>query len=218
MTSIRVWCALVPGLLWGCGGEIVAPPRDPAAAVAADASTRPTIEATPNFLRPAPGAPKIANPVVRFYAKKGVDRAAFMYYRRAPGRTDSTVFVRFRVRDRSLARRPNGRPIAFGDSVLITIRLIDPARLILDFQPAGLQFSTDRPADLKLNFFETDKDVNDDGVVNQRDRALTQQFKIWRREGAGSPWMSLASTVTLETHEVEADIRGFTSYAIAYRR
>jgi hypothetical protein len=199
----------------GCDREIVAPANRPASS---DSPSLETVSATstPQFLRPAADAPRIANPLVKFYAKKGVDREAFMYYHRSTTGKDSVVFLRMRVRARSLARRPNGSRIAFGDSVLITIRLVDPTRLIVDCQPAGLKFSTEHPADLKLSYAETDPDVNRDGRVDTRDRQLTSRFKIWRRETNISPWTALPSTVTFGTHEVETDIFGFTRYAIAF--
>ena len=199
----------------GCGREIVAPANRATSAESPSLGLVST-SSTPHFLRPAAGAPRIANPLVKFYAKKGVDREAFMYYHRSTTGKDSVVFLRMRVRARSLDRRPNGSRIAFGDSVLITIRLVDPTRLIVDCQPAGLKFSVDHPADLKLSYAETDRDVNHDGRVDNRDRQLTTKFKVWRRETSTSPWGPLPSTVTFGTHEVESDIFGFTRYAIAF--
>jgi len=170
-----------------------------------------------NTLRPAPGAPAIANPVVAFYAKKGEDREAFMYYRpdSSSGR-DSAVFLRLRVRQRSLDQRPDGSPIAEGDSVLITITLVDAARLIVDCQPAGLRFSASDPADLKMSYLEADQDLNDDGSVNSSDQQLLGQLQIWRRETPDARWEPLQTEQSTETHEVESQISGFTSYAIAY--
>lgn len=170
------------------------------------------------FLRAAAGAPAIANPVVTFYARRGVDREAFMYYRPRPGGggNDSTVFVRFRVPRDALLSRPDGTPFAAGDSILITITLADPQHLAVDFQPAGLRFSPSDPAKLKLSFLETDEDVNDDGVVNNDDLAARNLFAIWKRETLSSPWIRLASIVSTGSHEVEATVSGFTSYIIAW--
>ena len=168
----------------------------------------------PVFLHPAAGAPSIANPVVSFYAKKGEDRSVQMVYHLAAGQKDSTVFIDLRVPARALAYRPDGTPFAAGDSVLITITLVDPTRLIADFEPTGLRFSPDRPAHLKISYAEADSDLNGDGTVNATDRRLTSQLRIWGQESAGDPWFGLNSVVDQGVHEVEAELGGFTSYSI----
>jgi hypothetical protein len=175
-----------------------------------------TTAATPHFLRAAANAPRIANPVVRFYAKKGRRHNVFMFYHARPGRRDSTDLIRFRVREQSLLARPNGTPIRAGDSVLITLRLVDPVRLIVDFQPAGLRFNPRDPADLRITWSETNPDVNRDGVVNQQDTNLKQRLKIWRQERSTLPWTRTASTVDVPSEECELDLTGFTRYAVAY--
>ena len=169
-----------------------------------------------NFLRPALSAPPVANPVVSFYAKKGQDTEAIMWYRKRVDRPDSTEFLRFRLEDNSLLARPDGSPFAIGDSILITITLADPQRLIIDMQPSGLRFSPVKPAELKLSFEEVDEDINDDGVVDEDDGAIVGQFAIWRRERVGDPWVKLSSIVEMGTYEVKAFINGFTGYAIAW--
>lgn len=169
-----------------------------------------------NFLRPALSAPPVANPVVSFYAKKGQDVEAIMWYQKRPDRPDSTEFIRFRLDDNSLLTRPDGRPFALGDSVLITITLADPQRLIIDMQPSGLRFSPVKPAELRISFEEADEDVNEDGEVDEEDGAIVSRFAIWRRERAGDPWVKLSSLVEIGTHEVKAFINGFTGYAIAW--
>jgi hypothetical protein len=160
----------------------------------------------PQFLTADTAAPAIANPVIAFWAKRGRDTTVAMYYHARPGHNDSTTFMRFRVRARSLQSRPDGTLIANGDSVLITVVLIDPVALKLDFQPSGLQFSSHDPAELKMNFGETvPTDPNN-----------LQALKIWRKESALDPWLPLSSVVVAELNEVQANIGGFTGYAMAY--
>lgn len=170
----------------------------------------------PRFLRPALSAPPVANPVLSFYAKKGQDAEAIMWYRKEADRPDSTEFIRFRLADNSLLTRPDGTLIAPGDSVLITITLVEPERLIIDMQPSGLRFSPVKPAELKISFSEADEDLDADGDVDTEDGAIVSQFAIWRRERAGDPWVKLSSLVEVGTHEVKAFISGFTGYAIAW--
>lgn len=169
-----------------------------------------------NALAPAAGAPAIANPIVTFYAVAGESRQAFMYYRSRPGRTDSTVFIRFRVSNGSLLARPDGSPFADGDSILITMQLIDPEKLIVRFSPSGLRFDPLDPADIKFNFLETDDDLDDDGVVTATDSTFTTMLAIWKRENANEPWYKQTSILSTELHEIEAEVTGFTDYIIAW--
>jgi hypothetical protein len=170
----------------------------------------------PTFLRPAANAPAIANPVVRFWAKRGADTTAEMYYHRVAGRRDSTVFFSLRLKAKTLARRPDGTAFGDRDSVLITLTLVDARKGIVDCQPSGLRFAADAPARLKINFTEADADLNDDGRVNTVDAALTRAITVWRRESPAEPWTRVASRVEVGAHEVEAEIGGFTGYAIAW--
>ena len=170
----------------------------------------------PNFLNASPTAPTIANPVVAFWAKKGVDQYLRMYYHARPGHNDSTTFMIFRVRPKSLNTRADGSALASGDSLLITATLVDAVHLKVDFQPAGLQFSASDPAVLRFNFAETVRDLNGDGVVNFLDYAIQRTFRIWCRETLLDPWQPLPSLVVDDVNEVQANIGGFTGYAAAY--
>lgn len=202
----------------GCAPDAITRANSPAVG-GAPAATTAGDEATasdPHFLRAAAGAPTIANPVVRFWAKRGADRTGEMVYHAAPGKADSVVFFSLRVRARSLLARPDGTPIAPGDSVLITLTLVDPDRLIVDCQPAGLRFHPDAPARLRMSFAETNPDVNGDGVVSGQDLALTHRLAVWLREDTLSPWLRLPTAVDSTAHEVETEIGGFSGYVIAW--
>lgn len=187
--------------------------------------TQPPVALTPttgdtslvvNTLAPATGAPAIANPVVTFYARLDESREAYMYYRSRPGRADSVDFIRFRVPKDALLSRPDGSPFAGSDSILITITLVDPEKLLVRFEPSGLRFSVGKPADLKFSFLETDEDRDQDGSVDGDDSAILGLLDIWRRETVSAPWIRQTSTVTIGTHEIEADVFGFTDYIIAW--
>jgi hypothetical protein len=209
MRRVTPFLAFVASLA-ACHDDPVGPPIDKPVAQAVTAT------ATPHFLRAASGAPTIANPTIKFYAKKGQQRTVFMLYHARPGQRDSTDLIRFRLRETSLLARPNGTPIRTGDSVLITLKLVDPVKLVVDFQPAGLRFNPQNPADLRIRWAETDPDVNRDGAVNQQDATLKQRLKIWRRESSTQPWMRTASLVNVPAEECELDLTGFTRYAVAY--
>lgn len=204
--------ALGAGLLAACGQDVATSPDIVGAPLRAGLAT---VTATPTFPPTDPTAPGIANPVISFWAKKGVDQTVFMYYHPRPGHADSTVFLRFRVRKKSLAFRPNGQPIANGDSVQITLTFSDAVNRIVDFQPSGLVFSAGNPAALKISYLEADDDYNQDGVISSADSQVERSFKIWKQH-ALNPWQPQVSSLSRSLHEVETSVFNFTSYAIAY--
>jgi hypothetical protein len=163
-----------------------------------------------HFLRLSASAPQLQATVVSFYAKKGEDREIRVRFK------NGEDYLRFRVFANSLSLRPDGTRFAAGDSVLITITITDPTKLAADFQPAGLKFSGSTPARLQFEFGEADKDLNGDGAVNTIDAALIPQISTWRQETPGGTWLKINSTLEVEINEVQADITGFSGYALAY--
>jgi hypothetical protein len=211
-------CLLTGGLTaLGCTMKRDAPTAPP---VPAGSSALPSrgddSAAEPSFLRADAASPSIANPVVAFWAKQGEDRRVRMYYHAAAGSPDSTTFLEFRVGKASLNAYPDGRRFATGDSVRITITLVDAERLAVECQPSGLRFSTQEPARLKMSFDHADADVNGDGTVNEADVAVERMLRIWRRESDDGPWTSQRSAVEVGIHEVRSDVYGFSGYVIAY--
>lgn len=203
--------AALAGILLACGstdggGGGVGPGPDDSTAV----------EDSLTFLRPALTAPPFALRTVSFWAVRGERRELRLMYRPKVGEPDSVEWARFRVDDRTLVRDSAGNTLADGDSVLITLSIADTLRLIADFQPSGLVFNASRPARLWLKFGEADPDLNGDGVVDAADTALLLGLKIWRQELPSDPWVLLPSTVDTVSQEIEADIFGFTRYAVAY--
>lgn len=173
-------------------------------------------ESNLHFLRPALTAPPLADRVESFWAVRGQTREIRLMYQPGAGQLDSVEFARFRVESRSLVNDQNGQPIAQGDSILISLTIVDTLRLITDFQPAGLIFNPNRPARLWLKFGEADPDLNNDGIVTAADTTLLFDLSIWRQEGIIDPWVLVQSVVDTLEQEVEADIPGFTRYAVAY--
>jgi hypothetical protein len=184
--------------LASCGGDSTGP----------NTSERTTTDL--HFLRLSTSAPALQSTVVSFYAKQGEDREIRVRFQ------NGEDYLRFRVFANSLAQRPDGSAFAAGDSIRITITVTDPTKLITDFQPAGLKFSSSNPARLQFEFGECDKDLNGDGVVNATDSTLIPLISTWRQETPGGSWFKVGSTVEVELNEVEANITGFTGYALAY--
>jgi hypothetical protein len=218
MSTRRLHHAVVIALtlvLAACGSEPASVPTAlalPDEGVSANAAT---VAAVPTFVVADPAAPAIANPVISFWAKRGRESEVFMYYQALPGETDSSEFLRFRVRKRSLQNYPNGQPIAAGDSILITITLTDPVNLVVNFQPSGLVFRAGEPAKLKMSYLEADDDYNQDGIVNNADLRAERKLKLWRLHPP-NPWTPQLSVLNRTLDEVETYVPNFTSYAIAF--
>jgi hypothetical protein len=170
-------------------------------------------EGTPRFLRAEREVPP-GTRRVSFWAVRGRRTSAAL---RVPaGRDRMADLLRFTVPPRALAALPDGRRIAEGDSVRITITLLDPRRLIVEFQPSGLSFSPRHPARLRMHYDGASADLDGDGRVDARDAALAESLSIWKREAPTDPWQRIASVRDGAHRTIDADIEGFTDYAIAY--
>jgi len=168
------------------------------------------------FIRAAALAPPLANPADSFWAKKGENRQILIWFHAAPGMVDSTKLLEFKVDAQSLYKRPNGTLFATGDSVLIHVTVSDPVHYVVTFEPAGLQFSSSKPARLKYEFLEADDDLNSDGVVNATDDALKAQLRLYRQEAGSTYWTPVTALIDTTIEECDSDIFGFTNYAMAY--
>lgn len=193
-----------PALAIGCGpgADSTAPEQ------------RPTTEL--RLLTVSATAPLLATTTTSFYAVRGKNAGVDLWYHALPGRSDSTKFLEFRLGGASLDRRPDGTAIADGDSVRITITVVSPTNLIVDFQPAGLKFSSNDPARLKMFFGECGDDLDRDGEVTSADDTIEQQLSIWRQELPTAPWIKVSSVVVKDSKEIDAALGGFTGYAVAY--
>jgi hypothetical protein len=202
--SISRMLTVVALMLAGLSCSDTTPPPPP--------EVRPTSEL--HFLRPAPNAPPFAETTVSFIAKRGEDREVRIRYAVAPGQFEE--FVRFRVRPDALLTYPDGRPFRPGDEVEITVRVVDFARLIVEFEPSGLKFSPARPAELTFKYNHTDPDRDGDGDVDGADAQVESLLAIWRRAASDQPWIKLVSAVEIEIDEIKADVTEFSGYAFAY--
>jgi hypothetical protein len=169
-----------------------------------------------HFLRTRAGAPALAQLSMSFYAKRGEDRSLSIYYHAVPGASDSVKFLDFRVPAGALATSPDGRTYVAGDSVLITATVTDPARMLVRFEPSGLRFSAEQPAELELSFGEADEDLNDDGVVDSQDGALKGQLAVWVQESPSASWTRMSSALFLDLAQLSTKVPGFSGYAVAY--
>jgi hypothetical protein len=162
------------------------------------------------------GTAPLATSQASFYAVKGRSGGLDIWYHAAAGSSDSSKFLEFRVGTNSLDRRPDGSAMAAGDSVLITLTVTDPTHFIIEFQPSGLTFSTSDQPTLKISFAACGDDLNYDGKVDAADAAMVSSLSFWRQEAPFQPWIKLTSSVTASAKEVNAQLMGFTGYALMY--
>lgn len=206
MSRFRYLWIVVLAAAAGCSGDL----SGPAGAGRLAGPRAWSGSGSPEFVTASSTAPAIANPTISFTAVKGQSYKVQMLY------TTGDVFLTFKLDRRSLEALPDGTPVADGQGVPITITLVDPVHLIVEFQPSGLRFAADHPAELTLSYLETDPDRNGDGVVNAADSTITAQLRIWKQETSTDPWQFVPSTPDFEVDEVSAVLQGFTSYGIAY--
>jgi hypothetical protein len=157
----------------------------------------------------------IFNPVDSFYAVRGEDSEIRIYFQDGSGQAGEE-FMRLRIDAPTLLALPDGTPVLPGDSVLIHVRVVDPAQMLFELEPSGLKFNPLVPARLKIHYDHAAGDLNDDGVVGPEDDSIEGTLAIWRQEHPGDPFVRLTSALAIDIEEVEAELTGFSRYALAY--
>ena len=168
-----------------------------------------------NVVHVSPDSTPLFNSTVSFYAKQGENREGSLFFQDAAG-GQGEEYVRLRIDANTLLARPDATPILPGDSVLITLSVVDPTEMLFDLQPSGLTFNPAEPARLKIHYAHAGGDLNDDGVTDSRDDAVERSLAIWKQENLTDPFVRLTSVLTIETDEADADLTGFSRYALAY--
>jgi len=158
--------------------------------------------------------PALDSTVARFWAKVGEGREIRLGY--LPPADTGEDFLRFEVPGDALLRKPDGTAFQPGDSILITLTVVDPNRLLVQFEPAGLQFNPNQPARLKFHYLRANHDFDGDGDIDAADAAIEHTLDLWRRESPAAPWFRAASVKFEELDEIDANIVSFTEYAIAW--
>jgi hypothetical protein len=150
-----------------------------------------------------------------FWAVAGDDRLLVMRYVPEPGETEGEEFLEFKVPGDGLSRRADGSRFEEGDSVLITVRVDPQNRFLFEFEPSGLVFDEDHPAELEITYRRVGGDLDGDGDEDADDRDLEMNLHIWKRERPGDPWRQLGTVQFEAQKELEADITSFTGFCIA---
>ena len=169
-----------------------------------------------HFLQSQPATPTFTQNPVTFWAVQGQDRRAEITYSMGRSGNQTIQLAMLRIRPRTQMTRPNGTLLAPGDSILITMTVVDLQKLIVQFEPSGLRFGGRDPATLTMSYRFTDHDLNHDGVVDAADAAIVATFSIFKQESNTLPWNIVRSTLTADAEQISANIPGFTNYVIAY--
>ncbi len=172
-------------------------------------------EASLNIIRLAANAPPLFSSTVSFWARRGQNAKGELFFR-SPDGTRGEKFVTLDLSDRSLLTYPDGTPFATGDSVLITIRVTDPSKILIEFEPSGLRFDPQDPAELEIRYDHSDGDFNEDGHEDHDDAQIEQILGIWRQHLPADPFVRLATVRIEDLKELEARLTGFSRLAIAY--
>ena len=164
----------------------------------------------------AVAAPPLLTDSVSFYALLGQDREVRMYYQGAAPGVAGDEFLRFKVPGDGLLLRPDGTAFQPGDSVRIVLKVLDPKKFLLDFQPTGLQFSPDHPAELTFQYAHSDHDYNGDGTVDSADARIEAELDIWQRHPPDTLWYRLGAANYELYQELDVKVQHFTDHAIAW--
>lgn len=173
--------------LCACAGDTTAPLRQAA-----------LLSAGPTFLRFQPDAYENAQRSGSFWAVEGESRSISLRYG-----DNGAEFLRFQVGPNSLLRYPDGSRFAQGDSVRIDVAVADDGTMRFRFEPSGLAFNPDEPAELRIQLHRADLDPVE--------KLLSS---IWKQDLPGLPWIKLP-TVHLSTDVVESNVAHFTEFGMA---
>lgn len=174
----------------------------------APASFEPVDEAELTFVRFDPEGPRLKSYEVAFWAVHGQDREVQISY--DSGLYGNGKCLLFRVPADAV---PIG--VAPGDSVRVTIRVVDQDQFRFEFLPDGLQFDPEHPARLEIRYRWADPDYDGDGDVDARDLVISETFGLWRMTGAAGQWERVPAERKRDQVEIHATVMGFTQYALA---
>lgn len=170
------------------------------------------------FLRQSENAPPLLTRDTTFVATRGEDLKVELFYEPEPGSDDDTGerFLEFELDKESLLRYPAGHPRAgqaFADGDTITIRIrVDDAEILASLEPSGLEFDSDRPAELELRYGNSDDDYDQDG---DSDPELEDDIDLWRQEQIGDPWSRVGEIKDADEDKIRAFLTSFSRYALA---
>lgn len=151
-----------------------------------------------------------------FWAKVSDGRELRLFYQGSQPGDSGEEFLRFEVPGDGLYRKPDGSSFQTGDSILITVTVVNPAQFLFAFEPAGLQFNPSHPARLRVRYLNGDKDFNSDGVEDSTDAEIEGELDLWTRAAPSAPWFRLGGVKFEDLDEIDANLRSFSQFAVAW--
>lgn len=158
-----------------------------------------------NILAPAPDAPELQTYSMSFWAVKGQAKTVQINYERKPGQSQAQPFLRVQIPADAMLRRPNGSPIAAGDSIRISID-IERRQFLVHLEPHGLVFRDERPLNLKIWY-----------RYASLPRGLDERLLDLNYQPTdGLPWLSLGAQQSTTEDWVSKNLNHFSNYAVAW--
>jgi hypothetical protein len=164
----------------------------------------------PMILHFAAGTPPLAANTAGVWVVKG--RKASVELRLTSGATFATLDLD----QRSLAARPDGTPIAPGDSVLITMSVDGTGAIEIGLAPGGLAFDARHRPRLAMYYAVAGADYDQDGDHDGDDDRTEDRLGLWRQAAPGQPYAPSPGVTDKASKKVVGDLTGFSRYAIAY--
>src|SRR5213594_2684852 len=163
------------------------------AAACGDSSGPPASRAQLNFVLQDPTYKPLLATQDTFWAKAQGGGEVRLFYQGSTAVDTGPEFLRFEVPSDGLYLKPDGSPFGPGDSIRITVTVVDSKKFQFDFQPAGLRFNPADPARLKIKYQYADHDFNGDGKVDSADNESETLLDRWRREPPDSLWFKVGA-------------------------
>ncbi len=134
-----------------------------------------------------------------------------VYYTDTTSGGPGEEFLRFEVPGDGLL--PASQP---GDTVRISIKVVDATTFRFEFLPAGLKFNPNDPARLKVQYRHSDHDFDGDGQITAADSTIQSQLDIWKNDPPSSLWFKQGSVNFESFEELDSKIFSFSQYAVAW--
>jgi hypothetical protein len=167
-----------------------------------------------HILQQASTAPPLKTYRASFWAHKGTASTVTVNYQPAAAQWVGEPFLRFDIPKNGLVAGADGAPLKRGDSVWVTLT-IDSVSFSVHFQPSGVLFSKNFPANLVIWYENANPDLNGDGVVNGKDKQLEQQLAFWYH-AAKTRWSKLSSHNDTTQLSVSTALYHFSEYAVSW--
>ncbi len=219
MLTPRLWLPVaILVALAGCR-DVAAPPNeqnvaDPRLGVTGEVVSQGTSSTQIHTLQQASTAPPLETYQVSFWAYVGKASTVTVNYQPAAGQSLGQPFLRFDIPKHGLVAGAGGKPLKRGDSVSVSLA-IDSVSFSVHFQPSGVLFSTNFPANLAIWYENANPDLNGDGVVDAIDQTLKQQLALWYH-APKTHWSRLSSTNDTKQALVSTPLYHFSEYAVSW--